>query len=168
MQYLTQFVQTCTGTHLQRMGHYTSTLLRWPTLDATCVWQQIRLGHNAREWICKYMVGGKYVHTKTHEYFQAVSITHKHSHSVILWPSFLISQFLLPSLTAAPMWRLQSTFRPPCLARPPAYPNPPSAGWKMVEPSILTRTRICTGWSRFSPSLFSNSRLKTHNDKTGT
>lgn len=93
-----------------------------------------------------------------HEYFHTF-----HSHPVILWFSALIFQSLLPSLTAAPMWRSQSTFRPLCPARPPVYPNPPSAGWKMVEPSILTRTRICTGWSRFSPSLFSNSRLKRQN-----
>lgn len=58
MLYLTQFVQTCAGTHLLRTGHYTSTLLRWPTLAATCAWQQIRLGHTARGWIYKYMVGG--------------------------------------------------------------------------------------------------------------
>lgn len=51
----------CAGTRLQRMGHCTSTLLRWQTQAATCVWQRIRLGRSAREWICRCMVGGKRV-----------------------------------------------------------------------------------------------------------
>lgn len=48
----------CAGTHLQRMAHYTSTLLRWPTPADTCAWRPIRLGRSRNGWICKYMVGG--------------------------------------------------------------------------------------------------------------
>lgn len=68
----------------------------------------------------------------------------------------LLSQSLRPSLRAATMWPSQSTFRPPCPARPPASPNPPSAGRRMVEPSTQTRTRICIGDPVFLSSLVSH------------
>lgn len=165
MLYLIQFVQTCAGTHLLRMGHYTSTLLRWPTLAATCAWQPIRLGHNAREWIYKYMVGGAVdmciQNTWIFSHFPNQPQTLKSPGNFMV----LIFQSLLPSLMAASMWRLQSTFRPLCPARPPASPNPLWAGWKMDEPSVLIRIRICTGWSRFSPSPFSHSWLKNQRQK---
>lgn len=57
MLYLTQSLQLCTGTLSLRMGHYTSTPLRWPTLADTCAWRQIRQGRNVRGWISKYTVG---------------------------------------------------------------------------------------------------------------
>lgn len=60
----------------------------------------------------------------------------QHITLVTKWPAYILLtfQFLRPSRKDEPTSPSQSTSRPPCPVRPLVYPNPLSAGRKMVEP----------------------------------